>query len=99
MKPRHAVALALVGWYLMLPPWVAQNQFDSHAPFSKWEISGRFDTAEHCRIMRQAAVDWYIDHPKEKEASWNKRLFSTGQCVPDDDPRLNKEIRTPRPSI
>ena len=26
MKPRHAAALALVGWYLLYPPWSAKQQ-------------------------------------------------------------------------
>jgi len=43
MKPRHAVALALVGCYLMLPLWVVQN-IDAQAPLSKWQKSGKFGT-------------------------------------------------------
>lgn len=37
MKPRHAAALALVGWYLMVPPLASlQSQTaDLHAPLSK----------------------------------------------------------------
>ncbi|MGA7871434.1 MAG: hypothetical protein WCA22_11090 [Candidatus Binatus sp.] len=50
MKPRHAAALALVGWYLMVPPpkepslfaqasaWVFSRhlvkEFDSNAPIA-----------------------------------------------------------------
>src|SRR6185312_12144148 len=34
MKPRHAAALALVGWYLMMPPW--NPALDANAPLSKW---------------------------------------------------------------
>lgn len=99
MKPRHATALMLVGWFLMLPPWLAHNQFDTRAPLQKWRISGRFDTAEHCKFVRQAVIDWYINHPKDKEASWNRRLFGAGRCVSDDDPGLNRESKPPRPSI
>jgi len=90
MKPYHAAAVALAGWYLLLPPWVAQNEFDTHAPLSKWEVSGRFDTAEHCQLVQKAAVDWYIDHPRGKEASWHKRLFGAGRCVSDDDPKVEQ---------
>jgi hypothetical protein len=34
MKPRHAAALALVGWYLMMPPW--RPTVDVSAPLSRW---------------------------------------------------------------
>jgi hypothetical protein len=36
MKPRHAAALALVGWYLLLPPITGiPSNLDVDAPFSK----------------------------------------------------------------
>jgi hypothetical protein len=48
MKPRHAAALALVGWYLMVPPRVynAGNMLhiEIKAPLSKWERWGSFDS-------------------------------------------------------
>ena len=53
MKPRHATALAFVGWYLMAPPafpgradmplrenMPADRQFDEHAPLSRWSPLG-----------------------------------------------------------
>jgi hypothetical protein len=52
MKPRHATALALVGWYLMVPPQLVVGgrvlSYDLNAPFSKWEQGGSFDSAEEC---------------------------------------------------
>jgi len=45
VKPRHAVALALVGWYLMVSPdWGTKD-----TPLSQWEIQGSYDTATECR--------------------------------------------------
>jgi hypothetical protein len=40
MKPSHAAALALVGWYLMVPPPVFHSSMpvDLDAPLSKWRI-------------------------------------------------------------
>ncbi|MGO9060944.1 MAG: hypothetical protein ACLQU2_26710 [Candidatus Binataceae bacterium] len=95
MELQHAAALALVGWYLMLPPWIAQNRFDANAPLSKWQISGRFDTAQDCKFVREAAVDWYIDHPNEKDASWFKRLYGAGRWVSTDNKK--EEIPIPHP--
>jgi hypothetical protein len=43
MKPRHRAALALIVWYLMLPPFLKKNQFgiwhaDPSAALSKWNF-------------------------------------------------------------
>ena len=48
MNRRHAAALALVGWYLMVPPRDG-NSLNALAPFSKWEIADSFDSANECR--------------------------------------------------
>lgn len=41
MNARHAAALALVSWYLILPPQTAKNHLgDPAAPLSKWENGG-----------------------------------------------------------
>jgi hypothetical protein len=42
MKLRHAAVLALVGWYLMIPPFLKKDQWghlhaDPNAPLSSWE--------------------------------------------------------------
>jgi hypothetical protein len=46
MKPRHAVTLALVGWYLMVPPTEDANQIDPSVPLPKWVVLRAFDTAD-----------------------------------------------------
>src|ERR1700730_14398252 len=50
MKPGHAAALALVGWYLMVPPPVLHSSVpvDSDAPLSKWRIFSIHDSAAEC---------------------------------------------------
>jgi hypothetical protein len=44
MKPRHAAALALVGWYLMAPP----NKNDD-TPLSEWKVRRTYESAEACQ--------------------------------------------------
>src|SRR5271157_3117240 len=44
MNLRHTAALALVAWYLMLPP----NKKDD-APLSEWTVSRSYDSAETCQ--------------------------------------------------
>jgi hypothetical protein len=37
MNLRHTAALALVGWYLMAPPFnIALQRIETGAPLSKW---------------------------------------------------------------
>ncbi len=58
MKLRHAAALALVGWYLMMPPLKGKSVV-ADAPLSAWKIVDRFDTAADCEnssssLLKQA---------------------------------------------
>jgi len=107
MKLSHAVALALVGWYLMIPPIEFGSQaitsnvhVSSDAPFSKWEMSGSFDTAKECDAARLA-----IGSPSDSrhqlsggndaaqvvhEKSFLELAKRYSQCVATDDPRLAK---------
>ena len=62
MKLRHAAALALVGWYLMVPPIesiedrIAPNAHshyldwkgDRPPPLRSWSIKGTYATADEC---------------------------------------------------
>jgi hypothetical protein len=48
MKPRHAAALALVGWYLMMPPVDVQGERAS-IPFAQWTKVGIFNSAAVCK--------------------------------------------------
>jgi hypothetical protein len=88
MKPYPAAALALIGCYLLLPPWVARDKFDAHAPLSKWKKSGKFETEDACTLTRSALIDWYVDHPEAKDASWFRRYYSASRCLLAHDPGL-----------
>lgn len=52
MKPRHAAALALVGWYLMVPPSPYRSDGDtrplSQIPISDWQTEHVYDSAQDC---------------------------------------------------
>ena len=52
MKSRHTAALALVGWYLMLPP----NKKDD-APLSEWTVSHSYASAEACQSAQNKNRD------------------------------------------
>jgi hypothetical protein len=57
MKLHHAAALALVGWYLMVPPPAYKDGkplvgVNLDAPLSEWTISRAFDSAAACEAQR-----------------------------------------------
>jgi hypothetical protein len=52
MKPGHAAALALVGWYLMMPP----NK-KNDAPLSEWTVSRSYDSAQACQSAQNKNRD------------------------------------------
>ena len=93
MKPRHAAALALVGWYLMVPP-MAGNHTDTSAPLGIWRVTGSYDAAIDCRKVledstRDAIKALQDPHllPFTRQASLQ---FLDGACVATDDPRLKE---------
>jgi hypothetical protein len=80
MNFRHAAALALVGWYLMVPPPQsppaalatnidainAYRRMPQRLPLSQWNMIESFDSDEDCRACELAAS-------KEKEYDFPKR--------------------------
>ncbi len=48
MKPSHAAALALVGWYLMIPPFTKPQ-----SSFNVWQIVASFETNDDCERNRK----------------------------------------------
>ena len=48
MKLHHTAALAVAGWYLMMPPFGSNGRRDDSAPLPQWKIRGSFDTAVEC---------------------------------------------------
>jgi hypothetical protein len=102
MKTRHAAALALVGWYLMLPPdrpklddspdWVSQ------APLGDWQIVQRFDAQWACNRRQQNMI---IDaqHAIKPDAKAHRAdavlsdyaIANNVACVSTDDPRVKSK--------
>jgi hypothetical protein len=85
LKLRHtAVALALVGWYLMTPPqtrtwWIGPQRSDVEAPLSRWTNVQSFDKADLCEAARLAA---------QQNAGDAAPGSGHAVCVASDDPRL-----------
>jgi hypothetical protein len=99
MKPRHVAALALVGWYLMVPPdrptlddsikWV------SRAPLRDWTIVQRFDAGSACEKRRVEIISDAL-HAINGDAKARRTaavlsdyaISNNATCVSRDDPRL-----------
>ena len=105
MKPRHAAALALVGWYLMVPtPYGSSSlRYVENLPLSKWTIFQSFDSADACenglyamRKENSAKLKALAKAPPKdtNDASPAERLvflYGLAQCVEADDPRLKEK--------
>src|SRR5665213_626456 len=62
MNRRHATALALVGWYLMVPQVARWDPFllKTKKPLSQWETRQSYDTAQECKDA-QHRIKAYLD--------------------------------------
>jgi hypothetical protein len=103
MNFRHAAALALAGWYLMLPPWSSPSKFDDKAPLNQWEQANAYDSAAVCEKSRYDTVkDLLKGHAPNgnlldqktltpETADYNARLYAAARCIASDDPRLKEK--------
>jgi hypothetical protein len=63
MKPRRTAALALVGWYLMLPPVdIPTGRYVEVAPIANWRKLVEYDTFTKCENRRQDDLRSYLNH-------------------------------------
>jgi hypothetical protein len=87
---RHAAALALVGWYLMVPIPGNDPIPNPVIIFSKWVNIGSFDSAERCEDGRLNVIETGVGGPQlmgypEVEVNATQVSAST-----NDDARLAK---------
>jgi hypothetical protein len=83
MKLHHAAALALAGWYLMIPriyldpggnwivgPWERRKGQIEQPELSSWELRGSYETAAKCH---EAIVTLASQRPTDSEIAANPR--------------------------
>jgi len=95
MKLRHVAALALVAWFLMMPPpRTVGDHFETnfYAPLSKWTKLRRFDLQSQCETTREA----YQKKPTGNlvimlGAAEAQATTKASRCVASDDPRLKEQ--------
>ena len=111
MKPLHTTALALLVWYLMIPPIGADNKVDAHAPLSQWRKGVHFDSEKECddslkdAIQNPMTPDEYQAAAKStRKAKMNPlsksemtKRTAESQCVAADDPRLKAKAKGAAP--
>jgi hypothetical protein len=84
MKPRHAAALALVGWYLLMPPLRGAGHPDDQAPISAWTVFRKFDSTAACQEWK-----YRLETRARKTGKYGPRPVF--MCVASDDPRLKQK--------
>ena len=107
MKSRHGAALAIVAWYLMIPPINVDNRVDAGAPLSKWRKSLSFDSAKECEASLKDAIENPMtpsEYQATAQATLKARMLPLSQsemtrrmqesvCVSADDPRLKPKAK------
>lgn len=82
MKLRHAAALVLVGWYLMMPHLLSDGRADMSVPLSHWYfynetkepgIHGQKLTRQYAFVFRSQAE---CQQKIEARLAWIKELYS-----------------------
>jgi hypothetical protein len=84
MRPCHAAALALVGWYLMIPPVDRDEHVHPDAPLSSWFLDQSYDTAAACEKEKRADMN----KVKDVKDPWVRFAAYSEKCIATDDPRL-----------
>ena len=89
MKTRHAAALALVGWFLLIPPTSRDHPTgNADAPLSQW---GKRPTT----FRNEAECEHVLDRDRRATNKKNRqvglRFYNKAQCVSADDLRLKEK--------
>jgi len=95
MKPLHAAALTLIGWYLVVPP-VEQGQVKNDAPLSRWNIYAPTETLSDCQHSliletKHRERDWLEHETVLSAPPVRVEQILNGQCIASDDPRLKEK--------
>jgi len=95
MKVRHAAMLALIGWYLIIPPLVdTPYKIDTEAPLANWKIYQTFDTSKECDKSLAAAKAKYEPTASAPLGTIKKgsRAFALqmtfAECISSSNPSL-----------
>ena len=89
MNLRHAAAVVLVGWSLIMPPLSQDRQLvEKNAPLARWDTIGTYDSAAACSHELDkltAVLAGNISY------SVIQRRVLAGKCIAADDPRIHSD--------
>jgi hypothetical protein len=96
LRIEHSVVLALVGWYLMVPPvdrYSPEVVFVGVlSPLSEWDTVRGFDSAPECRkALKELIVDFETQKWEPNVPEGERSLIGASEiakCIASDDPRL-----------
>ena len=105
MSTLHSATLAIVVWYLMIPPIGLDNKVDAHAPLSQWRRGVGFESEKDCDDSLKDAIqnpmtpaEYQAAAQATKKAKMKPLSMSEmskrtqeSQCVAGDDPRLGRK--------
>jgi hypothetical protein len=103
VKLHHAAALALVGWYLMVPPYSGSpRRYDDLRPLKEWKSVGQVhDSLAECKrdkaakfaqmyaVLGVASTKWHLNRDI-LVLNWKNARMAT-QCIATGDPRLESK--------
>jgi hypothetical protein len=78
---RHAAALALVGWYLLIPPPHKFGDDIDNLPFGRWSILHSFDSATACERARELTIRRASKQPVNDEGETKEDISITNKMV------------------
>lgn len=87
IQRRHAAALALVGWYLIVAPPQAFKDLKYYEVLLRdWRHKGTFDSEFECK----QEISKGCHHFQNGEENGLEGPLCYAQCVASDDPRLKE---------
>lgn len=94
MRLCESAVIALVGWYLLYPPFNAQKgEVDPEFPLKKWYMVESFGSQADCerrKIQSLNNLDSQTHYADRAKVAEQRRMRQQAQCVSTDDPRLGK---------
>lgn len=88
MNLRHAAAIALSGWYLLVPPgsckpeWVSQGKpTPCAAPLSEWIVTLSFSSRVKCDAERKADISYGNQEMANANDSGDKVLVDSTRKI------------------
>jgi hypothetical protein len=94
----RAAALALMGWYLVVPiPQMnlatgepIPNTVATEMPLKYGDIEESFDSAKDCKAAQRALWESHRTETYHHPHSYRYLADAASQCIASDDPRLAK---------